>query len=155
MLRLAYMHVSCLTTVFSSLALAQAHISNPGVAVHKHSPHITFCNDSCATSPPGAKVGCSSFRMSCLQVNVGKGTNSIHGHDAPVRDVVLHFLQHLVPVKLAARNDGLITVRRVDMLKMFKTMQAQQMPCDASTFHDCFTASQQESGHLQDLMKRL
>lgn len=91
----------------------------------------------------------------CLQVSVGKGTNSVHRHQSHVRDAVLHFLQHLVPVKLAAGNDGLVTVRRMDMLKVFKVVQSQQQPFTAATFVKCFTARKQEFDSLQDLTSRL
>ncbi|KAL3159557.1 hypothetical protein ABBQ38_009973 [Trebouxia sp. C0009 RCD-2024] len=90
-----------------------------------------------------------------LVVSVGKGTNSVHRHQSHVRDAVLHFLQHLVPVKLAAGNDGLVTVRRLDMLKVFEAVQSQQQPFNAATFVECFTARQQEFGNLQDLTSRL
>lgn len=93
--------------------------------------------------------------FACLQVSVGKGTNSVHRHQSHVRDAVLHFLQHLVPVKLAAGNDGLVTVRRLDMLKVFEAVQSQQQPFNAATFVECFTARQQEFGNLQDLTSRL
>lgn len=89
-----------------------------------------------------------------LQVNVGKGTNSIEGRESHVRDAVLHFLQHLVPVKLAAGNDGLVTVRRADMLKVFEVMRSEQLSFAAATFIKCFTARQQIFGDVQNLTSR-
>ena len=68
---------------------------------------------------------------------------------------MLHFLQHLVPVKLAAGNDGLVTVRRMDMMKVFEVVQAQRLEFAAATFIKCFTARQQEFGNMQDLASRL
>ena len=91
----------------------------------------------------------------CLQVNVGKGTNSIERRGPQVRDAVLHFLQHLVPVKLAAGNDGLVTVRRADMLKVFDIMRSKQLNFAAANFIKCFTAPQQIFGDVQNLASRL
>lgn len=90
-----------------------------------------------------------------LQVNVGKGTNSVDRRESHVRDAVLHFLQHLVPVKLAAGNDGLVTVRRLDMLKVFEVLRSQQLSFAAATCIRCFTAPQQTFGSMQDLTSRL
>lgn len=90
-----------------------------------------------------------------LQVNVGKGTNSADRRESHVRDAVLHFLQHLVPVKLATGNEGLVTVRRLDMLKVFEVLRSQQLRFAAATCMRCFTAPQQTFGSVQDLTSRL
>ena len=87
-------------------------------------------------------------------MNVGKGTNSIAGHESHIRDAVLHFLQHLVPVKLAAGNDGLVTVRRADMLKVFEVMRSEQLNFAAANFIKCFTPRQQIFGDVLNLTSR-
>ena len=48
-----------------------------------------------------------------------------------------------MPVKLAAKNDGLVTVRRSDVQMLFDTIKQQQLKCDAGFFSQCFTARQQ------------
>ena len=88
------------------------------------------------------RCGADGCKFAYLQVNVGKGTNTIHGQKAQIRDAVLRFLQHLMPVKLAAKNDGLVTVRRSDVQKIFNTIEQQQLKFDAAFFGNCFTARQ-------------
>lgn len=89
------------------------------------------------------------------QVVVGKGNNSAFRHNGHVRDAVLHFLQHLVPVKLAANNDGLVSVRRGDMLKFFDRLRHQQPEFDAARFTVCFEARPQEFNGMQHRVRAL
>ncbi len=80
-------------------------------------------------------------KVSCIQVAVGRGNGSAQRHQGFVRDAVLYFLQHLVPVKLAAHNDGLVSVRRQDMFKFFDMLSRETPKFDAASFRDCFKAS--------------
>ncbi|DBA86013.1 hypothetical protein WJX77_010551 [Trebouxia sp. C0004] len=90
-----------------------------------------------------------------LVVAVGKGNSSAQRHQGFVRDAVLHFLQHLVPVKLAAHNDGLVSVRRQDMFKFFDTLSRETPKFDAASFKDCFKARPAEFSGMQNVMRRL
>jgi len=84
---------------------------------------------------------------------VGKGNGSAQRRQGFVRDAVLHFLQHLVPVKLAAHNDG--SVRRQDMFKFFDMLSRETPKFDAASFRDCFKARPAEFSGMQDIMRRL
>ncbi|KAL0052674.1 hypothetical protein WJX82_005877 [Trebouxia sp. C0006] len=90
-----------------------------------------------------------------LVVSVGKGNGSAQRRQGFVRDAVLHFLQHLVPVKLAAHNDGLVSVRRQDMFKFFGMLSRETPKFDAASFRDCFKARPAEFSGMQDIMRRL
>lgn len=90
-----------------------------------------------------------------MQIIVGKGKSSAQRHQGYVRDAVLHFLQHLVPVKLAANNDGLVCVRRQDILKLFGMLSERQPEFEAVSFKDCFKARPQEYSGMQDVLRRL
>jgi len=90
-----------------------------------------------------------------IQIAVGKGNGSAQRHQGFVRDAVLHFLQHLVPVKLAAHNDGLVSVRRQDMFKFFDMLSRETPKFDAASFRDCFKARPAEFSGMQDIMRRL
>ena len=81
----------------------------------------------------------------CWQVVTGKGSNSALRFHGPVLDVVLQFLQKLAPVKVGKQNDGLVAVKRNDMLKLFVTLKRQQSHFDAASFKDCFVSRSEKS----------
>ena len=75
-----------------------------------------------------------------MQVAVGRGNNSEHKHHPQTRTAVLHFLQQLVSVRLAAKNDGLVVVKRQDMLKLFGILRREQdkHPFQVTRYGPCF-----------------
>ena len=76
--------------------------------------------------------------LSSLQVVVGKGSNSAQRYQGHVRPAVLHFLQQLMPVRLATNNEGLVAVKRHDMLKFFGIMRRKRNPMEVANFAACF-----------------
>ncbi|KAL0036562.1 hypothetical protein WJX79_000391 [Trebouxia sp. C0005] len=87
-----------------------------------------------------------------LVIAVGKGNGSAQRHQGFVRDAVLHFLQHLVPVKLATHNDGLVSVRRQDMFKFFDMLSRKTPKFDAASFRDCFKVRPAEFSGMRNIM---
>lgn len=73
-----------------------------------------------------------------MQIAVGRGNKSEHRFHCHTRAAVLHFLQQLVPVRLAAKNDGLVVVKRRDILKFFGIIRRQQDPLEVTNFGACF-----------------
>lgn len=73
-----------------------------------------------------------------VQAAVGRGNKSEHKHHCQTRAAVLHMLQHLMPVRLAAKNDGLVVVKRQDILRFFGILRRQQDPFQITNFGECF-----------------
>lgn len=71
------------------------------------------------------------------QIVTGRGNRSASRHRAPVREAVLALLQQLAPVRVAAKNDGLLLLSRAQLERLFAFVHRKRRsfsPADMSAY---------------------